>query len=561
MSVDDRPIAGTTLPSPRQETTRPSHEPDPDLPRAAARLIDGLTEHPWGRTSPSVYETGRLVTLAPWLSGHERRVSYLLERQRPDGMWGAPEPGYALVPTLSATEALLKVITREGGVDGAGRDRLARAADLALGAAAARLCGPSAPAFALPDLPAIELITPALLEGINASLDRLRDAPVTGLGAWAGRRLDPPPGIDGTKLGLVRALLVSGAPAPQKLMHALEVAGPAAAGLPHARPEPTGTIGASPAATAAWLGAETPPEPGDPARWFLETVVARHGGPVPCGIPLTVFERGWVLAWLARAGVPLTVPPELVLSLTAPLGPAGTAAAAGLPSDADTTAGALYALALLDAPCRPDSLLPYETETHFCTWQGEDGASITTNAHVLEAFGQYLATMRNRVGAASAERYAAAAAKAASWLCKQQRKDGDWEDRWHASPYYATACAAIALAAFGGERSAGAVAAARRWVLATQRADGSWGRWEGTAEETAYAVQLLLLTGSGSDAAAAAAAARARPHLLRGLTSADEQADQEPALWHDKDLYRPGAIVRAGIVAAFHLGRGSGVFR
>jgi hypothetical protein len=274
-----------------------------------------------------------------------------------------------------------------------------------------------------------------------------------------------------------------------------------------------------------------------------------------------VFERGWVLAWLARAGVPFTVPPELVLSLTAPLGPAGTAAAAGLPSDADTTAGALYALALLDAPCRPDSLLPYETDTHFCTWQGEDGASITTNAHVLEAFGQYLATMRDRVGAASAERYAAAAAKAASWLCGQQRQDGSWEDRWHASPYYATACAAVALAAFGGEASAAAVAAARRWVLGTQRADGSWGRWEGTAEETAYAVQLLLLTGRGADPAAAEAAARARPHLLRGLTSADDHADGEPALWHDKDLYRPGAIVMAGVVAALHLGRGSGVFR
>ncbi|WP_344271363.1 prenyltransferase/squalene oxidase repeat-containing protein [Actinomadura napierensis] len=551
-------MAKTTVPAPHRETLHGT-----DLPRATTELLDGLVEHPWGQVSPSVYETGRLVTLAPWLSGHRQRVSFLLERQRPDGLWGAPEVGYALVPTLSATEALLSVLVRDGDAAGAGRDRLARRTARALDAVATHMCGPSAPAIDLPDLPAIELIAPALVEAINGSLDRLRDAPVPGLEAWAGRRLGTPAGLDGTKLGLVRSLLGSGAAAPQKLMHALEIAGDAAAGLAHARPEPTGTIGASPAATAAWLGAGESVDPSNPGRWYLETVVARHGGPVPCGYPLTVFERGWVLAWLARAGVPLTVRPEIVLSLTAPLGPAGTPAAAGLPSDADTTAGALYALALLDAPCRPDILFGYELDTHFCTWQGEDGASVTTNAHVLEAFGEYLTALRARsaAGTDSAARYAAAAAKAADWLCGQQRPDGSWEDRWHASPHYATACAAIALAAFGGEDRAPAVEAARRWILTTQRPDGSWGHWEGTAEETSYAVQLLLLTGRSPAADAADAVTRALPHLLRGLTSGDGAAAGEPAMWHDKDLYRPEAIVRAGVIAALHLARGSGVFR
>ncbi|WP_245623050.1 prenyltransferase/squalene oxidase repeat-containing protein [Spirillospora albida] len=561
MSIDDRPLTETLPPSAHHVSaprgSRSAHgerrtgSPAVDIAAAAHELIAGLVAHPWGQVSPSVYETGRLVSLTPWLSGHAERVAYLLERQHPDGTWGAPDHGYALVPTLSAADALLSVLTGPAGTLPGAAAPLVRAADAALRAVTAHMCGPSAPVLDLPDLPAIELITPALIDGINASLDRLRERAVPGLDAWAGHRLIPPHGMDTAKLQLVRALLGSGAEPPQKLLHALEVLGPEAAGLPQLSPEDTGTIGAAPAAAAAWLGLQGPDESGDPARWYLETVVAQHGGPVPCGFPLTVFERGWVLAWLRRAGVPVTVPPQLVLSLTAPLGPAGTPAAAGLPADADTTAGALYALALLDAPRRPDPLYLYELDTHFCTWQGEDGASITTNAHVLEAFGQFLVTADP--GDEAAGRYAATAAKVAGWLRGQQRTDGSWADRWHASPHYATACTAIALAKFGGRESAEAVAAARRWVLGSQRPDGSWGRWAGTPEETAYAVQLLMLTGGSFAPGAAAAVERARPALIRSLTSGAAGAADEPALWHDKDLYRPSAIVRAAVLAALHL--------
>ncbi|WUI00148.1 hypothetical protein OHR68_42875 [Spirillospora sp. NBC_00431] len=503
-------------------------------------LLGGLTTSPWGQVAPSVYETGRVVSHAPWLTGHERRVAYLLETQRSDGGWGAPDDGYALVPTLSATEALLSALDR-----GDSRAPVADAAVRGL-----RRLGHWLPGVGgrLPDMPAIELIVPSLIERIN---ERIAASP-----APAGRPeatpLPLPHGVDGGKLDLMRKLLRSGLPPWTKLMHALETGGDAARGLAPAGPEtggPPAAIGASPAATAAWLGDRPPDDPSTPARWYLETVAAAHDGLLPVTFPLTVFERGWVIGWLARAGVPFSAPPHLVLSLTAPLGARGTAAADGLPADADTTAGALYALAHLGAAHSPEPLLQYETATHFCTWQGEEGFSTTTNAHALEAFGEYLRTVpAERIADDTAHRYKARMRKAESWLIGQQRDDGSWADRWHASPYYATTCCVLALRSFGRDpRTAAALERARHWVLGTQRPDGSWGRWQGTAEETAYAVLTLLLGAERPErpnAEAVRAAARGRAALGRA---------DGTALWHDKDLYHPRAIVRAAVLAARYL--------
>ncbi|HXA57745.1 MAG TPA: prenyltransferase/squalene oxidase repeat-containing protein [Streptosporangiaceae bacterium] len=496
----------------------------------ADALISGLMAEPWGQVSASVYETGRLVTLTPWLTGHPQRVRYLVETQRPDGGWGALEPRYALVPTLSATEALLAASRRE-----------TLTADAEAAAAGGLrilfrwLHGPEAlTASDLPDMPAIELIVPSLVDLINGHL------------AGSADRLQPPAGLGNTKLTTIRMLLGSGAAVPEKLLHALEVAGDAACRSATIRPASTGTVGASPAATAAWLGGLRPADPDDPAWRYLKSAARQHDGPVACGLPVTVFERAWVLSWLVRAGIRPVVPDALLESLRATLGPAGTAAAAGLPADADTTAGALYALALLGTPHPPDMLRAYELESNFCTWPGEQGHSITTNAHVLEAFGQYICGHPG-----TAARYLPAITKTSTWLRAQQRADGSWLDRWHVSPYYATACAAIALDRFDGEHSAGAVHRARQWLLATQRPDGSWGVWNGTAEETAYAVQILLLTRPPEEESEHAAA-RGCAYLQR---SPHSPADQP--LWHDKDLYLPTAVVRAAVLAARHLGEGA----
>ncbi|WP_201761857.1 MULTISPECIES: prenyltransferase/squalene oxidase repeat-containing protein [unclassified Nonomuraea] len=488
-----------------------------DVHRQAGELVAELMAKPWGQVSPSVYETGRMVTLAPWLVGQEERLAYLLGEQRGDGSWGAPD-GYGLVPTLSATEALLSAAARGDGDPGV----LVPAARAGLEAVRPVLQDPPE----LPDTPAIELIVPHLVSLINDH--------------GCAEPLPLPSGMDGHRLGMVRHLLESGGEPPQKLLHVLEVAGTAASRSGAVRPTAIGTIGASPAATAAWLDALAPPDSADSARRHLEAVARRYGGPVPVGLPITVFERGWVLSWLVRAGVPVEVPPEMTADLRAAIGPDGTPAGAGLPADADTTSVALYALSLLGMPVEPRPLAAFDTGAHFCTWRNEDGFSVSVNAHVLDAYGQYA-----RARPATAGAYAPVMTRVARWLAGRQESDGSWRDRWHASPYYATLSCVLALGEFGGPAYTEAVRAAREWVVSTQRDDGSWGRWAGMPEETAYAVQTLLLSGPEPDERCVAAAALGDAFLSRMGDFADY-----PPLWHDKDLYTPTAIVRAAVLAA-----------
>ncbi|GAB2949424.1 hypothetical protein GCM10027280_42510 [Micromonospora polyrhachis] len=516
---------------------------DVDLATAADELVAGMVDEPWGQASPSVYETGRLVALAPWLTRHAGRVRYLVASQHPDGGWGQPD-GYGLVPTLSATEALFVTLRRPTG-PGPTRAELAAAVERGLRVLVRWLADP---ALSVPDTPAADLIVPDLVNLLNTHLDELRDTPVVGLDPmWAGVHLGLPARMDPARLTQVRNGLAVGAPIPEKLLHALETAGEAARAARGVTPVPPGTVGASPAATAAWLGG---PEVTGPARSYLDFVASQLGGPVPCATPITVFERGWVLSTLARANLPIDPPADLVRSLRAALGPDGAPAGPGLPADADSSSVALYALAQLGQPVAPDCLWSFDTGAHFCTWPGEDGYSITTNAHVLDALGHHLATVPAAPG-----RYRTTVDRLAGWLCGQQRSDGGWADRWHASPYYATVCCVLALHEHGrGPAVSTAVARAADWVLATQRDDGSWGRWAGTAEETAYAMQVLATAGRSGLSGLGAALARGQAYLLSPADRTDGvplwQRPNNVPLWHDKDLYLPTAIVRSAVIAA-----------
>ncbi|MEW2432376.1 prenyltransferase/squalene oxidase repeat-containing protein [Micromonospora sp. NPDC047644] len=490
---------------------------------AADDLIARLGLRPWGKVAASVYETGRLVAVAPWLDGHHQRISFLVRSQRPDGAWGPPE-GYALVPTLSATDALLAVLSD-------GRSGTQLLAPVARGLRALVDTLLRMDARTLPDTPALDLIVPALVDTINGRLaglergvaDRLARAP-----------LPLPAGLNRDRLRAVRSAVAAGAVLPPKLAHFYEIldAAPSDAG-------PTLTVvGASPAATAAWLSVAGPAA-GPAAYAFLRALISDGGGPVPCPAPITVFERAWVLSGLHRAGFTIDPPASVLQSLTAATTGQGIATGEGLPTDADTTAVSLDALARLGRPADPASLWAYETADGFCTWPGEDGFSVTTNAHVLNAFGQHVSRQPD-----ADARCHRAVDRLSAVLTGRQRVDGAWQDRWHASPYYATACCVLALADFGrGAAAAEAVDRAAGWVLNSQRPDGSWGRWDGTVEETAYALQVLLTVPT--------TVPRVDDAVARGHAYLHGSAAREhPPLWYGKELYCPILIVRATVLAA-----------
>ncbi|WP_163567234.1 terpene synthase family protein [Fodinicola feengrottensis] len=431
-----------------------------ELSTLATQLLAEIAADPAGVVSPSVYETGRILDLAPWLPDCSRRLAFLAAEQNADGSWGGPG-GYGIVPTLSAVDALLAVVSsgRTTGMSTTHLQRLTKAASRGLWALVG-LLGPDGPAAA--DMIATELIVPALVEALNARLSALAAEPVAGLEPYAGTVLPLPVGTDP---GLLDKLRANPAAAGSKLRHTLEVLG-GAAGLANVQPANANLGCSPPAATAAWLNAS--PGAQTDALAYLLDAVRRGDGPVAGVTPITMFEHAWSVSALLGAGIQVPVPDDIRKRMTAALTREGVAVGAGLLCDADTTATTLTALATLGDARRPDVLLRFDTGEHFQCWQGERNPSISANGHVLHAIAGYLG--RGSEG----DPLRPVADRLANWLVDQQQADGSWLDKWHASPYYATAVCVRAVKSADRDEP---IRRASRWVLDTQRDDGSWGVW------------------------------------------------------------------------------------
>ncbi len=506
----------------------------------ARSLLAEIESDPYGQVSPSVYETARLVVAAPWLDGHGERLRYLCQARNTDGSWGPPE-GYDVVPTLSATEALLSELRNQSRVDPTieyGRLRDVVYSGLAT---LVRRIGPGV-RMHVPDTIAAELIIPWLVNKINGHLDRMVTEPLTGLDDWAGARLGLPTDMDDTMLQ--KALAACDASVlPAKTWHSLEVLGERARQAPSVRPI-DGVVCGSPAATASWLDAGYL-HTSHPSVQFLKSIQARMGGPVPGVAPITVFERAWVVNTFADCGVAAEIPIGLVDHLHTMIGEFGAPAGRGLPPDSDDTAGALCALASVGSPRSVDSLRHYDAGAHFQCFLGEQTPSTSTNAHILDAL-----DAKPRIEHRGLRWYKAAA-DIVRWLISEQEPEGYWWDKWHASPYYATMCCALALTRQAAPDSAAAVRKAAQWVRATQRVDGSWGRWRGSIEETAYAMRILLGSDEMTSFDSTSCIARGANYLLRA-----DGDTEHPELWHDKCLYAPLAVVEAARIGALHLALG-----
>jgi hypothetical protein len=355
------------------------------------------------------------------------------------------------------------------------------------------------------------------------------------------------PPQDKSCLQELRTSVRLGKPLPIQIFHSLEVLGSDLDYL-HDLRDVNGVFGGSPAATIAILNRS--PNHNQRSIAFISQMAARLGGALPVATQLDTFERSWIIYNFLQAG--LSIPTNLARAVaeyfTACLSPRGASFTPGQIPDADNSAVVLAVLNALGYLVEPICLLTYEGETCFSCYDGESNPSVSTNAHILEAFSNYMVRCRW-----SLPKYQQASAKILTYLLSVQRQDGCWFDKWHASPYYATTCTVLAIRRFARNDTVYALKRAISWVLRTQRSDGSWGFWRGTLEETAYALKMLLLVGLEEDSPAIRQAVRRGKRFLAKHLNVPANDPVHMPMWHGKELYQPQRIVRAAILSALYL--------
>jgi halimadienyl-diphosphate synthase len=180
-------------------------------------------------------------------------------------------------------------------------------------------------------------------------------------------------------------------------------------------------------------------------------------------------------------------------------------------------------------------LLQYERDDHFAVYPGELDPSISANLHILEALETLPAVARQRTRE-----------KVIGYVLGARQPGGYWEDKWHASVYYPTSQAVIALLPHAPDR----MEVTLDWLISTQHTDGSWGQYGPTAEETALCLLALL-----SYYRANRRVAQERLRLAARYLIANEMPfkDDYPELWIAKALYAPTFVIRSIVLAALGL--------
>ncbi|KAK4174302.1 hypothetical protein QBC36DRAFT_43293 [Triangularia setosa] len=328
-----------------------------------------------------------------------------------------------------------------------------------------------------------------------------------------------------------------------------------------------GSMMASPASTAAYLMNCSTWD--DEAEAYLDHVVlygAGHGsGGVPSAFPSTYFEYTWVTATLLENGF---TQDDLGVSNLGRIGQTLTEAfeagsgfigfAEGMELDADDTAKGITALNLIGLSTPASKLVTLvdrkTKEVHFRTYAGERDASITTNCNCLTALS----------ASPDASQHVDIIEMALRYLCSKWNTDPiGIRDKWHLSPYYPlmlmTQGLMSALDCWGrGVLPAlplGLVLDALTVVhqimghlVLFQRDDGSW---EGTREETAYAVIAINRIASLPTVNPILSHITASLERARGFLRPYLNCDLEPEhLWIEKVTYGSRTLSQAFLLSA-----------
>jgi halimadienyl-diphosphate synthase len=483
-----------------------------DLIAQARSILSSVGD---GEMSPCAYDTAWVARVPNPANPEEplfpASYNWLLEHQRPDGSWGGAItfPHDRVMTTLAALLALSNSSFRRQESEIA-----ARRAVVYLNRERPNLRDD------VTETVGFELILPELVrqaKGLGISLPYDDWEFVEALKA--------------DKLSRIPPIAVYGA--PTTLTHSLEYLGerlaPKLVGRSRA---PNGSYGASPSATA-YVQIHAPDED---AVAYLRSVpdVMTTGGVIDV-YPINVFETAWVLQSLAPLEDALPEYDEAARSLLGYWTPEGVSFTdSGMATDADDSAVTIAVLRSRGLPSNPDVFSLFEGDQYFFCFPFERNQSVRANAGVLEALKLFESTPDHR----------RMILKLVHYLRGSPRGDQYWIDKWHASPFYATS---RVIAALSGLDNA-LVRRSVQWVLDQQHENGAWGFGEGTAEETAYAVEALI-AGRTADAALASIVA---PALADSVAYLVDQlfAPDRPELWVGKALYTPRKVVEAAIVGA-----------
>lgn len=481
------------------------------------KLIDEIGPGHMGSTAYDTAWTARLGEIDWELS--TRALTWLVENQLPDGSWGAAAPFYyhdRVICTLAAMIALSYRGRR-------GRDKAqVESGRLALermvgGATQGLQADPNGATVGF------EMIAPTLAAEAE-KLGLIKNQGNRILGRLSRQRAKKLAFLNHTAINRYVTMAFSAEMAGTDGKQMLDIEN---------LQESNGSVGVSPSATAYFA---TYIKRGDPASLaYLRNIMKPDGG-MPNVAPFDVFEIAWTLWNLSfipglKQNGKLQPHVNFLSSAWQPKRGVGFAAGYSVKDSDDT--GLAYDT-LMRFGCEKDlaSVLLYEEKDHFRCFDLEANPSISANIHVLGALGQAGLDQRN-----------SSIQKVIRFLHKARGQNPYWVDKWHSSPYYATAHAMIACAGLAREIMEDAV----RWMLATQNREGSWGVYLPTAEETAYAIQALWFWNEHV-ARIPKTAIKAGARWLK-----EHLDDPYPPLWIGKCLYSPSLVIRSAVISALAL--------
>jgi len=472
-----------------------------------------------GLISPSLYDTAQVLRFCPAETDEPAVRQWLLQQQYADGGWGDPSiPLARHVPTLAAILAL--------GTDSSSKQTAAaiEAGHTFLIQHSAEWSGPVAQ-----DIPlAAELLIPYLLTQHEERYQAMVPyEPYTKLTALGNRRRQ-----------LIASMTHRPGTAPT---HSWESWGTTAE---RSFLDRSGSVGHSPAATAAWLHcAHQRPDLADEraaGRRYLEQSATATGvnilGVVPTVWPYprneqTVSMYAVLLAGLLDHPALTDVVTAQVEDMWRGLRAEGQGINDHFICDGDITAMVFAVVAAFGYNPDISVLQRFIIDGSCLTYPNELQRSNSATAHAAHT----LALLNDDPE------------PLLNYVCEQRASDHRWlVEKWHTSWLYLTSHMLHALISAGWTEQALETLPA---LLAQQRPDGSWGVTTAVVEETAYGVLALLafeqagiLPGAGQ-----AALHRAGRYLLNTYTPGQEALG---ACWAAKELYRPRRISRVIEVSA-----------